>query len=225
MTFTQDLAVDFGDPERKTLLTGTHGKGVYRSTDAGATFVDVGTALPIYPFWPWVIDAQTYLVGTYDGGVGPNNGIHRSTDAGENWSLVSELAPSHDGGFVGTSDGALYFSLASNVGLGKSTDAGATWTALTPNLPFGSPAFTITPVELPNGKLATIGSDHLLLSADGGTSWEPIGEPLPFEISPAYSGGLAYSPARKTFFIWHSTCSANAVLEDGIMSAGYDYAD
>ena len=35
MTMSQDAAIDFTDPERKTLLTGTHGRGVYRSTDAG----------------------------------------------------------------------------------------------------------------------------------------------------------------------------------------------
>ena len=48
MTFTQLVSVDFGDPDRKTLVTGTHGmrQQVFRSGDGGGTWTNVGLNLP-----------------------------------------------------------------------------------------------------------------------------------------------------------------------------------
>jgi hypothetical protein len=203
LSMTQNLAVDFSDPERGTLLTSTHGAGVYRSTDAGVTFTSVGGDLPGATLWPLMIDSQTHLLATFDSDANnPINGIHRSTNGGTSWTLVSGLAPSHDGGFVRTSDDSIYLPLAGNSGLAKSTDLGLTWVEMSGSTAaFATPFFGIDPLELPGEKLVTLGIDHLLMSLDGGANWEPIGEPLPFEISPTYSGGVTYSVATKTFFI------------------------
>jgi photosystem II stability/assembly factor-like uncharacterized protein len=226
MTMSQDAAVDFADPERKTLLTGTHGQGVYRTTDGGATFASIGDSLPGNTLWPLLIDAETYLMATYESDTASaSNGIHRTTDGGAHWTQVSTLAPSHDGSFVRTSDGSIYLALAANSGIAKSTDQGLSWTKVTSEAArFAVAFFGINPVELPDGRLVTLGVDHLVLSSDGGVSWTPIGEPLPFELAPTDFGGVTYSVQNKTFFLWHSQCAAEVVLENAVMSAGFDWA-
>src|SRR4029079_19170375 len=88
MTMSQDAAVDFGDPARKTLMTGTHGRGIYRSTDGGGTFDDISAGVPGTTLWPFLIDQHTYLIGSYNGD--PNIGIYRTTDGGKAWSWVSK---------------------------------------------------------------------------------------------------------------------------------------
>src|SRR6185295_3362261 len=114
--------------------------------------------------------------------------------------------PSHDATFLRASDDSLYLSLEANAGIMKSSDLGKTWTKLAgTGATFASPAFGITPIELPDGTLVTIGVDHLLRSSDRGASWSPIGEPLPFRAA-GDSGGLTYSSQTKTFFIWHADC-------------------
>lgn len=50
------------------------------------------------------------------------------------------------------------------------------------------------------------------------TSTEP-GEELPWKPS-----GVTYSVAAKTRFVWHSDCG-DEVLDDAILSAGFDYAE
>ncbi|HEV8247908.1 MAG TPA: hypothetical protein VGP93_19170 [Polyangiaceae bacterium] len=226
MTMSQDAAVDFADPDRKTLLTGTHGAGVYRSTDGGVSFASVGAALPGNTLWPLLIDSQTHLMGTYEqDAANANNGIYRTTDGGASWTRVSSLAPSHDGSLVRTSDDSIYLALSGNSGIAKSTDLGQTWAEVTgPTAAFAPPSFSINPVELPDGRLVTIGTDHLVISSDGGVTFEPFGEPLPYAPSGGEFGGLTYSVVSKTFFLWHSSCGANVVLDNAIMSAGFDYA-
>jgi hypothetical protein len=79
------------------------------------------------------------------------------------------------------------------------------------------------PAELPDGRIAIVGKDHLLVSADKGKTWTPIGEPLPYPGG-GYDGarGLAYSARTKTFFIWRWDCNGN-VPSNAVMSAGFDY--
>src|SRR5262249_43310055 len=152
-----------------------------------------------------LIDPQTYLVGTYDGD--PNIGIYRTSDGAKTWSRVSSLPPSHDGGFRRASDGALYLALQGNLSIAKSTDQGMTWTKLPgTGATFPPPFFGITPIELPDHTLATLGADHILRSSDGGASWKAIGQPLPFKLSGSDFGSFTYSSQTKTFFIWHSNC-------------------
>src|SRR5262249_6142133 len=118
-----------------------------------------------------------------------------------------------------TSDDLLYFPLFGGQGLAKSTDLGKTWIKVTSTQFFDSPV-----VELPDGKVVTIGVDHLMRTSDKGMTWQPIGEPLPFRIAgTGFFGGLTYSVMTKTFFLWRADCG-NVVLPDAIMSAGFDYA-
>jgi hypothetical protein len=82
---------------------------------------------------------------------------------------------------------------------------------------------SVTPLELPDRTLVTVGTDHLVRSSDGGKTWKAILDPLPFHIAGLDTGSLTYSVDSKTFFVDHFECGKNAVLPDAIMSAGFDW--
>src|SRR4029453_14782470 len=141
------------------------GNGVYRSTDAGATWTHVGLAQsraiarvvvhPTDPATPWA--AATGDLWTPGG----ERGLYKTTDAGRSWKRVLSAAAPHDA-VVGCGDVALdpsgpdtlYAALYARrrtpwpfawgtaltggqdvSGLFKSTDGGATWRKLGGGLP------------------------------------------------------------------------------------------
>jgi photosystem II stability/assembly factor-like uncharacterized protein len=202
------LSVDFTDPERKVILAGGHEQRrmLYLSQDAGMTFEEIGESLPSnagVSSFPYVIDASTFLLGTQDFGGGVT-GIFRTTDGGASWTQVGE-----DGGVwrpLVASDGNIYWSSDQGGGMVRSTDNGETFEKVTPT---GS-EITLPPIELPDGRIASVSRRYVVVSDDQAETWKPVSPELPFRAR-----SLAYSPERKAFFITHETCEegeANAVL-------------
>jgi photosystem II stability/assembly factor-like uncharacterized protein len=218
VTHTDSVSVDFTDPERKTLLAGPHEatSKLYRSTDGGKTWNDIGKNLPGgagFCTATQVLSATNLLVGCVGGGV------YHSTD-GSGWTSVGSkgVIPQP----LLASDGAIYWP-GSQGGVSVSTDQGQHFKeAADGNLAPGIVG-SLYPAELPDGRIAIIGKDHLLISADKGATWKPIGEPLPYPGG-GYDGarGPAYSVRTKTFYIWRWDCG-ETVLPNAIMSAGFDY--
>jgi hypothetical protein len=224
LTFTQTVSVDFSDPERKTLVTGTHGmqQQVFHSGDGGKTWDNIGLSLPDDSYaaeTPLVLDSKTFLIGGNRGGAGSESGIYRTTDAGMSWKPVGSVQVNHFGVPLWASDGAIYWPLYGTSGMAKSSDRGLTWSKLPESALRG-----VSPIELPDASLVTLGTDHLVRSSDGGATWKPIGEPLPFQLV-GDGASLTYSAATKTFFVSHYDCSSGAVASDAIVSAGFDYLD
>ena len=124
----------------------------------------------------------------------------------------------HFGVPLQATDGAIYWPLYATGGMAKSTDLGLTWTKLAESALHG-----VSPIELPDASIVTIGTDHLVRSADGGASWQPLGEALPFQLV-GDGATLAYSAVSKTLFVSHSDCASGSVGPDAIISAGFDYA-
>ena len=64
------MSIDFTDPDRSTILAGGHESStVHRSKDGGATWDEL-PGLPAdigFTASPYVIDANTFLVGSYNG--------------------------------------------------------------------------------------------------------------------------------------------------------------
>ena len=106
----------FADPDRRTLLTGTHGVGISKSIDSGRTFIDVTLGVPGNTLWPLLLDSRTFLMGTFDQG-SVKGAVYRTIDGGASWTQMTTLSPSHDATFLRASDDSLYLSLEGNAGI------------------------------------------------------------------------------------------------------------
>jgi hypothetical protein len=218
LTHTDSVSVDFSDPERKTLLAGPHEatSKVSRSTDGGKTWTDIGKTLPGSAGFctaTQVLSATNLLVGCVNGGV------FHSTD-GAAWTSVGSkgVIPQP----LLATDGNIYWP-GSQGGINVSTDQGQHFTQTADGSVAPGIVGSLYPAELPDGRIVIVGKDHLLISADKGKTWKPIGEPLPYPGG-GYDGarGPAYSARTKTFYVWRWDCSNN-VVANAVMSAGFDY--
>jgi photosystem II stability/assembly factor-like uncharacterized protein len=212
------VSIDFTDPKRRTLLASGHEQAhtLYQSTDGGENWTTIGDSIPqassVCPF-PVVLDAQTYLLGCDSQG-GAQIGIYRSTDAGTSWMLVADRGGGSAPLFA--SDGSIYWATENKAGIVRSTDQGETWSD-----PAGVGVVAGThPVELPDGRLATLGAQQVVVSADQGQSWTVVSPAFPFDPN-----GLVYSPEEKAFYIWHFSCGGGnvPVPDDAILRYDYDY--
>jgi hypothetical protein len=97
-------------------------------------------------------------------------------------------------------------------GLATSADQGKTWAKAATGIT------SAQPVELPDGRIATIANGHLATSKDSGKTWTQFGPNPPFK--PA---GVTYSVWTKTFYIWQWGCGG-VVLPNAIASIGFDAA-
>lgn len=193
LTHVDHLAVDFTDPERKTLIAGPHEKStiIYKSVDGGETWADITNLPEGFGFSNSVaiLNADTYLVGV-------TNGIIRTTDGGDSWEIVSQL-----GGHMAplfASDGSIYWNAEANQGMVRSTDEGQTWERIVGG---GVLNTSRPPIELPGGRLASLQEQHVMISDDRGFSWNSFGEELPYVIK-----GFVYSPERKAFYASTDSC-------------------
>ncbi|NIR51609.1 glycosyl hydrolase [candidate division KSB1 bacterium] len=180
----------------------SHGYGMWKSTDAGKTWKQMGLQdsrhiprIRIHPKNPDLVYAA--VLGHL---FGPNEerGVYRSRDGGQNWErilFVSNEAGAVDLAMDPTNPRILFasfwrikrtpYSLESG-GTGssiwKSTDGGDTWEEITSNegLPqgvIGISGLTISPVN-PNRIWAIIEAKHggVFRSEDGGETWRKVNE-------------------------------------------------
>ncbi len=213
------VSVDLTDPARRTLLAGGHESGnrLSRSADGGGQWNDVGAGLPALSgnaSFPLVIDSQTHLVGTW-GATGA--GVFRTVDGGATWSQVYGIGVGSRA--LVASDGAIYWLLESNQGMIRSADQGKTWTKITGGSVFAATSGGVKLIELPDGRLVSIGSPYLIISADHGTTWRYFGPVLPPGIAP---DGIAYSSFRKAIYLWKNDCG-QTVPQDAIVRFDFDY--
>src|SRR6185295_6189949 len=176
----------------------SHGDGVWKSTDAGATWKHVGLAdsrhiprLRIHPKNPDLV-----YVAVLGHLFGPNEmrGVYRSKDGGKSWERV--LSGGNEVGAVDlemdpVNPRVLYASLwrvkrtpysfesgGPGSGLWKSTDGGDTWTELTknPGLPQGTLGIIGVSVSKgdPENVYAIVEAEDggVFRSRDGGKTWK-----------------------------------------------------
>jgi hypothetical protein len=215
VTHCDSVSLDFGDPARKTLLAGSHEQSqkLFRSIDGGTSWEDIGKKLPDgtgFCTISTILDSKTFVVGC-GGWYGGTPGIYRSTDGGDSFQPVSDKGVA--GQPLRAKDGNLYWAGHQAGGLYRSTDQGKTFTQVADS----NQAKSAEPIELPDGRIVTVGGQTLMISANKGDSWEPIGDMLPFAAS-----GVSYSPYRNAFYVWHWDCGT-AVLADAISRFGFDY--
>jgi hypothetical protein len=208
------VAVDFSDPDRKTLLAGGHemGQHLLRSTDGGKTWTDIGSKVSAdagATSLPYIVDSHTFLLGTYNKGTA---GVFRTTDGGETWSQVAKGAVVSPP-LIGF-DGTIFWPHDGSGGI-KSADQGVTWTDLG-----NSPQMGIMVAELPDHRLISTWDHQLVISADRGASWRNFAPLLPWKAT-----GLLYSPFRKAIYAWHFGCGGSTVPveADQIVRLDFDY--
>src|SRR5438132_536344 len=170
----------------------SNGDGVYKSTDGGKTWRNVGLketyhigAVRVHPKNPDIVyvAALGHLWGP-----NPERGVYRSTDGGPTWKLVLTKGPHAGAVEIAVDPGNLrqrawYYShifadtrsadtlYALNVGMYKSIDAGRTWTPINP--PHGdNHALWIAP----DNPLRMIqGNDGgATITNDGGRTWSTV---------------------------------------------------
>jgi len=215
VTHCDSVSVNFSDPARLLLVAGSHEQSqkLFRSTDGGANWTDIGKALPTgsgFCTTSFIVDAKTFVVGC-GGWYGGAPGVQRTIDGGDSFQQVSDQGVA--GQPLRASDGAVYWAGHQAGGLYLSTDQGKTFSRVAdPNQ-----AKSVEPIELPDGRIVTVGAMTLMASADHGKTWQPLADPLPFAPN-----GVAYSPFRNAFYIWQWDCK-DVVLPNAIMRFGYDY--
>ena len=186
------------DPQQPTTVwAASFGLGVFRSDDAGDTWVPSSHGLVDLRVGPLLVGpGQRLLAGTR------SDGVWRSDDRGATWSPSREglsIAPPIMLGFAASQPSALYLSsLINPAGFARSADGGLTWSPAGPGLL--SPAEGRAVAVDPNDSDVVYFSqfqfgaqaNQAFKSTDGGSSWSPIGESLPFG---AMAGSFAVDPA------------------------------
>ncbi|HET7036970.1 MAG TPA: hypothetical protein VFI42_14900, partial [Thermomicrobiaceae bacterium] len=204
------LAVAESDPNVLYAGTGeacirgnvSHGDGVYKSSDGGKTWHNMGLAdtrhigdIAVHPQNPDIV-----YVAALGHAFGPNEerGVYRSTDGGQNWQKVLYKSPN-----AGAVDLSLdphnpriiyatiwqvrrtFWSLESGgpeCGLYKSSDGGDTWEELTRNegLPkgvLGKIGVAVSPAQRDRVYALVEADDGALFrSDDGGKKWQRLSE-------------------------------------------------
>ena len=190
----------------------SHGDGVYRSTDAGRTWANVGLrdtrhigAIRVHPHNPDIV-----YVAALGHAFGPNpeRGVFRSVDGGKTWEKVlykSDRAGSHDISMDPRNPRVLYAAIwqaqryphtlvdgGPDSGLWKSTDGGDTWTDITrrPGLPrgvLGKIGVAVSPAR-PGRVWALVEAEDgaLFRSDDGGESWDRVSNQTSLRTRPWY---------------------------------------
>ena len=200
------IAVSQSDPNVIYVGTGescirqnvSHGDGVYKSTDGGLTWRNVGLAptrhiarVRVHPQNPDLV-----YVAAFGHAYGPNpeRGVYRSKDGGESWELVlhkSDRAGAVDISMDANNPRILYAAIyqaqrypwihesgGEDSGLYRSTDGGDTWEDLSrnPGMPegiMGRIGVAASPAR-PGRVWALIESKNggMFRSDDGGNTWE-----------------------------------------------------
>jgi hypothetical protein len=214
------FSIDLKDPDRNTIVAGGH-EGpqiMWLTTDAGKAWVSIGQGLPaddISCVFPLVLGPETYLVGC--GAYGSaKDAIYRTEDAGKSWNQIS-----HEGGAWGgmiAKDGSIYWARAKDAGMTRSIDGGMTFETVSGM----NTVISATPIELPDGRIAALGAQAIMVSGDQGKTWAPVTAQMPYRPI-----GLTYSAQRKAFYIWHFTCllpgDVVPVPPDAILKHDFDY--
>jgi hypothetical protein len=206
------IGIDMTDPQRKTIVLGAHETSfLVKSTDGGATWTNITSGTLGWTNFPVVIDAQTYVLGSINGG------IFRTTNSGTSWTSVSTLKPGWDP--LVTSKGDIYFAADGNQAVIRSTDKGLSWTSMAKA---GSGSGWYTPIEMPDGSIVAIGQ-NTLVQCKNGTTWTAIGSAFP-SGTPGNKGNIGYNSATSTFFMafWdcNTTVPANALWKETCTTCG-----
>jgi photosystem II stability/assembly factor-like uncharacterized protein len=203
----------------------TYGTGMYRSTDAGQTWQNLGltethqiASIRVHPTNPDIA-----YVAAMGHAFGPNaeRGVFRTLDGGKSWKKVLFLNDSTgatDLSLDPTNPRVLFASMwkfqrspwgmeagGGRSGLWKSTDGGDTWTDLStnpgmPKAPLGKIGVDVSPAN-PRRIYASVEARDTLggifRSDDGGESWSRVNGQQMFQVRPWYYSAVTADPLNE----------------------------
>jgi photosystem II stability/assembly factor-like uncharacterized protein len=188
------IAVDPRSPS--TVFAGASYSGVFRSTDAGATWRSLEASPRVNDLLVDPVSSAVYAATP--------DGVYRSTDAGISWLALNNGLPSSrfisDLEIEPLSPSTLYASIPHNpAGVFKTTDGGSSWAALPLALDgFHAPELPLAVDPRSPGTLYAGTMQGLFRSSDGGASWQLLALPglpgtgiLLVEVDPASSAVYA----------------------------------
>ncbi len=232
---TNDRTVWVGTGESNPRNDVSYGDGVYKTTDGGKTWTNVGLRDTRYISRILIdpSDPQHVIVGAL-GDVFANSsarGVYVTYDGGKTWSKTLAVGPQS-----GVSDLAMspkapnviyagiwefqrrpwtFHSGGRKDGLYRSTDGGKTWTRLTggglPSGITGRIGLAVAPSD-PNRIYALIESKHGILwrSDDGGTTWTLVSSNTLVDQRPFYFSHISVDPNDPDHVITASTSLAES---------------
>jgi photosystem II stability/assembly factor-like uncharacterized protein len=146
----------------KSMLAGSFGKGVFRSTDGGATWTPSLQGLTTTEVTSLAPVKSDVLVGTYGGGV------FRSSDQGATWAISSEGLEDLEVQAL-TSVGETHVLAGCRLGLFISSDAGRTWKRQ--EGPLGKDNVQVLAADAKGRAFAGTWGNGLYRSDDAGKTW------------------------------------------------------
>jgi len=210
------IAVHPTDPQ--TVYIGAASGGLWKTTDGGATWNDIGHnleslsfgAIAIDPGNPEIVYAGSGECSLLEGFYGcPGNGLYKSTDGGQNWIIITdgfgsvtffsdlEVSPYNSNIIIASLGGGNVFTGVAlpNEGVWKSTDGGITWNR-TLNVQEASD-ITFHPADVnilyaaAGGYLSPLSGFYI--STDQGTTWARSNTGL---ILPPLGGRMQFDISR-----------------------------
>lgn len=173
------LAIDPGN--RRHLLCGAAGGGIWESTDDGATWLPRTDRMPSLAIGAIAFDPshpQTVYAGSGEGNFyfSLGAGVYRSTDGGTTWDVIAK-APFVGVGFFAlivdpANRNALY--AATTNGFYRSANGGTTWTQKRPGKCWN---ISLHPAGGAAAEILATFIDGLFVSTNGGGSFAPVALP------------------------------------------------
>ncbi|HEY7909722.1 MAG TPA: glycosyl hydrolase, partial [Thermomicrobiales bacterium] len=218
----------------------SHGDGVYKSTDGGTTWRNMGLAatrhigdIIVHPKNPDLV----YVAALgHAWGPNPERGVYRSKDGGETWELVlhkSDRAGSHDVTMDTSNPRILYAAIwqgqryphaassgGEDSGIWRSMDGGDTWTEITRNsgLPtgvLGKIGVAASPAQAGRVWALVEAEDGALFRSDKyGETWERVCDNPDLRRRPWYYMHI-YADPRNADTVWVLTLNCWKSIDGG----------
>ena len=182
---TRGMILDPDNPAKNTWFAGSVGGGIWKTTNAGSTWINKTPDLPNLATVTMAMAASNHSIIYVGTGEGFGNsdavrgdGIWKSTDHGESWAQLAGTAASTDFSYVNRvivdpANASVVFA-ATNTGIFRSTDGGSTWTAVYSSGGNGGiyriQQIIANPLNF-NTIYATRNSKGVLKSRDRGLTW------------------------------------------------------